>query len=68
MGPQGEQGLPGQDGKDGSDGFSPTIEVTDTETGVLLTIIDFTGTKTATVHNGAVGPQGDTGPQGPVGP
>ena len=68
MGPVGPVGPSGKDGKDGSDGFSPTIEVTDNETGILLTIIDFTGTKTATVHNGAVGPQGETGPQGPIGP
>ena len=60
-GKDGKDGLPGKDGKDG---FSPTIEVTDTETGVLLTIIDIDGTKTATVHNGAVGPQGPAGKDG----
>lgn len=69
----GSNGLPGQDGldgkdglpgKDGQDGFSPTIEVTDTETGVLLTITDSTGTKTATVNNGVAGPQGPAGKDG----
>ena len=58
---EGPQGEPGPAGKDG---FSPTIEVTDTETGVLLTITDSTGTKTATVNDGVAGPQGPAGKDG----
>ena len=61
-------GADGIDGKDGKDGFSPTIEVTDTETGVLLTITDSTGTKTATVNDGVAGPQGPQGEPGIQGP
>lgn len=55
---------------DGEDGFSPTVTATETSDGILLTITDVNGTKSASVKNGAIGPQGpqgETGPQGPKG-
>lgn len=70
-GPQGPQGLTGADGKagkDGANGISPIIEVTDTETGVSLTIHDVNGVKTTYINDGEQGPVGPIGPIGPQGP
>lgn len=71
QGPQGPQGLTGADGKagkDGTNGISPIIEVTDTETGVSLTIHDVNGVKTTYINDGEQGPVGPIGPIGPQGP
>ena len=47
-------------------GVSASVE--QTETGATITITDASGTTTATVENGPVGPAGPAGEQGPVGP
>lgn len=58
----------------GEDGFSPSIEVTQTETGhhVIITNKDnsfsFEIKDGINGENGAVGPQGPQGPQGEIGP
>ena len=48
----------------GADGVSPTVTTKQTDTGATITITDATGTKTATVTNGAKGDKGDKGDQG----
>lgn len=63
----GKQGSPGQDGqdggpgKDGQDGVSPTITVSKSGKVTTLTITDATGTKTATINDGADGADGAAG-------
>lgn len=42
----------GRNGADGADGFSPTATVTETATGVEISITDENGTTTASVENG----------------
>ncbi len=56
-----------QDGKDGKDGVSPTVTVTETEAGAVLTVTDAAGTTTAELHHGAKGDKGDTGSRGQKG-
>ena len=51
-GKDGKDGKDGRDGVDGDDGFSPTISVTPTEEGYILTITDVNGTQTATILHG----------------
>lgn len=74
VGPPGKNGAQGEAGPAGSDGFSPIATVTQTETGATISIQDKSGTTTATITNGAPGPQGgkgdpgETGPQGEQGP
>lgn len=58
-------------GAPGKDGVSPTASVEQIEGGAVLTVEDASGTTTATLRDGATGPegpQGETGPQGPAGP
>lgn len=57
-------------GESGKDGVSPTITVTDIESGHRLTIVDTLGTKTIDILNGVdglQGPKGETGLQGEPG-
>lgn len=68
VGPPGKDGAQGEPGPAGSDGFSPIATVTQTETGATISIQDKSGTTTATITNGAPGPQGIQGPQGETGP
>lgn len=56
-----------QNGKDGKDGISPTVTVTETETGATISVTDATGTTTAELHNGEKGDKGDTGSRGAAG-
>lgn len=67
---KGSQGIPGEDG------ISPTVDITQTATGHLITITDRDGTYFFDVPDGEQGPQGpqglkgdtgETGPQGPQG-
>ena len=52
-------GLNGMDGQNGTDGVSPTLTVTDTADGVVLTITDLNGTQTVTLPKGGSGlPEG----------
>ena len=52
-------GLNGMDGLNGVDGVSPTLTVTDTADGVVLTITDVNGTQTVTLPKGGSGlPEG----------
>lgn len=52
-------GLNGMDGQNGADGVSPTLTVTDTADGVVLTITDVNGTQTVTLPKGGSGlPEG----------
>lgn len=57
-GSQGEQGPPG------SDGVSPTVIVTQTATGAVITATDAGGTTSATVFNGQDGSPGAAGSPG----
>ena len=50
--PDGAQGEQGEQGETGEDGFSPSAEVTQTDTGAVITITDKDGTTTAEVTNG----------------
>ena len=54
-GTPGKDGVKGTDGKDGADGFSPTVTVTETSTGAIITATDKNGTTTATIKNGTSG-------------
>jgi hypothetical protein len=75
-------GNSGGTGGTGADGFSPIANVTQTDSGAVVTITDKSGTTTATIVNGKdgadgkdgaqgiqgeQGPKGDTGSQGPKG-
>ena len=52
-------GQNGMDGQNGTDGVSPTLTVTDTADGVVLTITDVNGTQTVTLPKGGSGlPEG----------
>lgn len=57
----GAPGADGDPGAPGADGYSPTASVTQTDTGVVITITDKAGTTTATLKNGADGQPGTTG-------
>ena len=52
------------DGTPGKDGFSPIAEVTETDSGAVITITDAKGTTTATVKNGHDGIDGTAGKDG----
>ena len=47
--------------------FSPVVELTETEDGVVISITDAEGIHTATVYNGETGPEGPEGPEGKPG-
>lgn len=74
QGPQGIQGPKGDTGATGpagADGVSPTVTTSKSGKVTTITIKDATGTKTATINDGADGAKGDTGapgPQGEIGP
>lgn len=57
----------GADGADGVDGFSPIATVTQTGSGVTISITDKNGTTTADIARGAQGEKGDTGETGATG-
>lgn len=67
-GKDGKDGAPGKDGNIGADGFSPSVTVTQTESGAIITVTDKDGTTTATIESGAPGKDGEAGPAGPAGP
>ena len=66
-GADGRPGKDGRNGKDGSDGYSPVVSVSKSGTVTTITITDATGTKTATINDGAKGDTGDTGDPGAAG-
>ena len=59
--PKGETGATGHAG---ADGVSPTVQTSKSGNVTTITIVDASGTKTATINDGA---KGDTGPAGPAG-
>lgn len=59
--PRGETGAAGAAG---ADGVSPTVSTSKSGNVTTITIVDASGTKTATINDGA---KGDTGPAGPAG-
>ena len=63
-GPQGPKGDTGATGPAGADGVSPTVSTSKSGNVTTITIVDASGTKTATINDGA---NGDTGPAGPAG-
>lgn len=66
-GPQGPKGETGATGATGADGVSPTVSTSKSGKVTTITIKDATGTKTATINDGADGAKGDTGPAGAAG-
>lgn len=66
-GTPGKDGVKGTDGKDGADGFSPTVTVTETSTGAIITATDKNGTTTATIKNGTSGEAASWGDYTPGG-
>lgn len=69
-GQRGEKGLQGDTGATGpagADGVSPTVSISKSGKVTTITIKDATGTKTATINDGADGEKGDTGDTGPAG-
>ena len=70
QGPQGEKGetgATGAQGPAGADGVSPTVSTSKSGKVTTITFVDATGTKTATISDGADGEKGDTGDTGPAG-
>lgn len=63
----GPAGSPGEQGPPGSDGVSPTVTVTQTATGAVITATDASGTTSATVFNGQDGLPGQPGADGSPG-
>ena len=61
------QGGGGGSGEAGADGFSPIANVTQTDTGAVVTITDKSGTTTATIVNGKDGADGKDGAKGDKG-
>lgn len=62
-GPKGDAGEPGKDGSPGTpgvDGVSPTVSVSKSGKVTTISITDKSGTKTATVNDGATGAAGKT--------
>lgn len=58
------RGATGAAGAAGADGVSPTVSTSKSGNVTTITIVDASGTKTATINDGA---KGDTGPAGPAG-
>ena len=70
QGPKGEKGdtgATGAQGPAGADGVSPTVSTSKSGKVTTITFVDATGTKTATINDGADGEKGDTGDTGPAG-
>lgn len=63
-GERGERGLTGNDGAPGRDGVSPTANVTQTDSGAVVTVTDASGTTTAVLTNGPAGNDGTPGTDG----
>lgn len=61
------RGDTGASGSAGADGVSPTVSTSKSGKVTTITFIDATGTKTATINDGADGEKGDTGDTGPAG-
>lgn len=61
---KGEQGADGKNGIDGLDGVSPTVNVTQTQSGATITITDKEGTTTTEIKNGVNGKDGVNGQDG----
>lgn len=66
-GPKGDKGDTGAQGPAGADGVSPTVSTSKSGKVTTITFVDTTGTKTATISDGADGEKGDTGDTGPAG-
>lgn len=66
-GEKGETGATGAQGPAGEDGVSPTVSTSKSGKVTTITFVDATGTKTATINDGADGAKGDTGDTGPAG-
>lgn len=62
-----EVNIAGADGKPGSDGISPSVTIEQTDDGAVITIVDATGSTTATLKNGEPGKDGVDGEPGPAG-
>lgn len=62
-----EVNIAGADGKPGKDGVSPTVTIESTTDGAMITIVDATGSTTATLKNGEPGKDGIDGESGPAG-
>lgn len=60
-GKNGTNGVDGKDGAKGADGISPTVSVTQTDTGHTVAITDVNGTKSFDVLNGKDGKDGTSG-------
>ena len=58
------KGDTGATGPAGADGVSPTVSTSKSGNVTTITIVDASGTKTATINDGS---KGDTGPAGPAG-
>lgn len=58
------RGATGAAGAAGADGVSPTVSTSKSGNVTTITIVDASGTKTATINDGE---KGDTGPAGPAG-
>lgn len=56
----------GGSGEAGADGFSPIANVTQTDSGAVISITDKRGTTTATITNGKDGAKGEKGDTGPA--
>ena len=63
-GTDGTNGKDGSNGKDGADGISPTLSVSKSGKVTTITITDKSGTKTATINDGADGANGSNGSNG----
>lgn len=66
-GEKGDTGATGAQGPAGADGVSPTVSTSKSGKVTTITFVDTTGTKTATINDGANGEKGDTGDTGPAG-
>lgn len=66
-GDKGDTGATGAQGPAGADGVSPTVSTSKSGKVTTITFVDTTGTKTATINDGADGEKGDTGDTGPAG-
>lgn len=60
-------GPAGADGKPGVDGISPSVTIEQTDEGAVITVVDATGSSSATLKNGKDGVDGAPGAQGPAG-
>ena len=59
-GTDGKDGAKGEKGDAGTDGISPTITVTQTDTGAIITVTDANSTTSAVIENGKDGKDGSS--------